>query len=199
VLEEVLLDVEIVRGLHVNARVAMPDNTRGVVACVNEDASLAAACSARGFATVQVDVDVVAETIDTSAAVFADVVQAVAADRAIFDRPVGYFGAGLGGAAALIAASLRMDSVASVVALNTPVELTGTHLSGVRAATLFLVEDKDQVAATAADVPALPSGSMLIQDVGEGGAAAASVAAEWFDRTLRGVMRGARRELWRSA
>jgi len=195
VLEEVLLDVEIARGLHVNARVAIPDNCRGVVACINEDTELAAACTQRGFASVQVDLPLVAEDIDKTAALFADVVEAVVANRAIFDRPVGYFGAGLGGAAALIGAAMHWNEVAAVVALNAPLDLTGTHLSAVRAATLVLVDSDEELARAPSASPPLPGGSTLVQRTDD----AVADAVGWFDHTLRGVMRGARRELWRSA
>jgi putative phosphoribosyl transferase len=195
VLDEVMLDVEIARGFHVNARVAIPDNCRGVVACIGECADIAAACLDRGFAAVQVDLAPQAEEVDKCAAIFAGVVEAVVADRAVFDRPVGYFGSGIGAATALVAAATHWNDVAAVVALNPPVELTGTHLEAVRAATLFLVDKGASLERIATALPALPGGSMLVQDTEDH----VADAVGWFDRTLRGVMRGARRELWRSA
>jgi pimeloyl-ACP methyl ester carboxylesterase len=190
-----MLDVEIARGFHVNARVAIPDNSRGVVACIGDCAEMAAASVDRHFAAVQVDLAPEATEVDRCAAIFADVIEAVVADRAIFDRPIGYFGRGLGAAATLVAAATHWNEVTSVVALDAPVELTGTHLEAVRAATLFLVDDGSSLERVAAALPPLPGGSMLVQDTQD----PVSDAVSWFDRTLRGVTRGARRELWRSA
>jgi pimeloyl-ACP methyl ester carboxylesterase len=195
VLEEALLDVEIARGLHVAARVAIPDNCRGVVATMTEDLDLAAACIARGFAVIGVDFPLVADEIDKCAAIFADVVEAVVADRAIFDRPVGFFGVGVGGVAALVGAALHWREVAAVVVRNAPLTLAGTHLSEVRAATLFLFDSDESMEAAQSALPPLPGGSMLIQRTDD----AMTDALNWFEHTLRGVMRGARRELWRSA
>jgi hypothetical protein len=144
---------------------------------------------------VEVDCTLNNEDIDRGAAVFADTVQAVVADRAIFDRPIGYAGAGTGGVAALVAASLRSNDVASVVTLNAPLSLAGTHLSGVRAATLVLVDSDEGLESAPNELPPLPGGSTLVHRTDD----PVTEAVDWFDRTLRGLMRGARRQLWRSA
>jgi pimeloyl-ACP methyl ester carboxylesterase len=157
---------------------------------------LAAACHHAGFATVQLDLSGEAHEVDKLAALFADAVLAVADDQALRGRPIGYFGDGVGGAAALIAASLHPNDVAAVATLDAPLELVGTHLSGVRAPTLLMVDPVNEVLVerTRDALPPLPNTSAEMQLTADLG-----VAAQWFDRYLRGVMRGMRRELWRSA
>jgi hypothetical protein len=199
VLAETTLDVEVARGLHVTADVAVPKDARGVVACANRHPPLAKACNERGFATMQLNLVAAAHDVERGAAVFAGAVTAMTQDPALRDRPVGYYGAGMDGVAALIAASLHTNDVASVVTLDAPLHLAGEHLSGVRAATLFLVDTDEEATTTNDELPPLPAGSMLVQVVPQEAASVPDAAADWFDRYLRGVMRGARRELWRSA
>jgi putative phosphoribosyl transferase len=199
VLVETTLDVEVARGIHVTADVAVPKDARGVVACANRHPSLARECNDRGFATAQMNLVAPAHDVERGAAVFAGAVAAITHDPALSDRPVGYFGAGMDGVAALIAASLHTNDVASVVAVDPPLQLAGDHLSGVRAATLFLVDTDEEASHTSDELPPLPGGSMLVQVVPQEAADIPVAAADWFDRYLRGVMRGARRELWRSA
>ncbi|HUP47371.1 MAG TPA: hypothetical protein VNA04_01130 [Thermoanaerobaculia bacterium] len=55
--------------------------------------------------------------------------------------PVGYAGASVAGAGALIAAALRPDSVAAVVSINGRTDLATDHLRGVRAPALLVVND----------------------------------------------------------
>ena len=198
-LAEATLDVEVARGVHVTADIAVPADARGVVACANRHPPLAKACNERGFATAQLNLVAPAHDVERGAAIFAGAVSAITHDPALRDRPIGYFGAGMDGAAALIAASLHTNDVASVVTLDAPLHLAGTHLSGVRAATLFLVDTDEEADNTADELPPLPSGSMLVQVVPQEAASIPEAAADWFDRYLRGLMRGARRELWRSA
>ena len=198
-LAETTLDIEVARGMHVTADVAIPDDARGVVACANRHPPLAKACNDRGFATAQLNLLAPAHDVERGAAVFAGAVTAITRDPALCDRPIGYFGAGMDGVAALIAASLHTDEVASVVTLDAPLHLAGTHLSGVRAATLFLVDTDEEASLTTDELPPLPGGSMLVQVVPQEATSIPDAAADWFDRYLRGLMRGARRELWRSA
>ncbi|MEY2417702.1 MAG: putative phosphoribosyl transferase, partial [Actinomycetota bacterium] len=192
-LAEVTLDVEVARGVHVTADVAVPEDARGVVACANRHPPLAKACNERGFATAQLNLVSPAHDVERGAAIFADAVTAITNDAALRDRPVGYFGAGMDGVAALVAASLHANEVACVVALDAPLHLAGAHLSGVRAATLFLVDTDDEASNTNEELPPLPGGSMLVQVVPQEAANIPIAAADWFDRYLRGVMRGARR------
>ncbi|HVV37913.1 MAG TPA: hypothetical protein VHC63_14990 [Acidimicrobiales bacterium] len=194
-LAESMVDVEVARGFHVAADLAVPEDARGVVAFVTRGVALAAACNERGFATVQMDLGVSAVDVENNATTFANVVTAIVREAMLFDRPIGYFGAGLDGVAALVAASLHTNEVAAVVTLDAPLDVAGTHLTGVRAASLFLVSDETLTAATQDALPALPGGSTLVQHAAD----VTSAAVDWFDQYLRGVMRGARRELWRSA
>jgi pimeloyl-ACP methyl ester carboxylesterase len=181
--------------MHLAADVVIPDNARAVVACVGGHLALSAACNDRGLATVELNLAIDPEAVENGAAWFSTAVEAVMRDLALGDRPVGFYGEGVGGAAALIAACLHTNDVSAVVAVDPPLALTGMHLSGVRAASLFLVRGAAAIERTTAALPPLPGGSMQVAHAPDVPAA----AGDWFDHHLRGVMRGARRELWRSA
>ena len=200
-LSEATVDVQLAPGTHVPAMLAIPSDARGLVACLDCDPVVNAACHELGFATAHMVLACVPAEVGHFAAVFADAVEAIAREAMLFDRPIGYFGTGVGGAATLIAACLHANEVAAVVTKDAPLALVGTHMSGVRAATLLLVDGSDEaaIAATRDALPPLPGGSMLVQTMPDEVSDPGGAAAEWFDRHLRGVMRGARRELWRSA
>jgi len=59
------------------------------------------------------------------------------------DTPIGLFGSSTGAAAALIAAAELPGDVAAVVSRGGRVDLAYDHLSGVRAATLMIVGERD--------------------------------------------------------
>jgi putative phosphoribosyl transferase len=62
------------------------------------------------------------------------------------DLPIGYFGAGTGAAAALVAAAIRPDVVGAIVSRGGRPDLAGAALPRVRAPTLLIVGgDDDQV------------------------------------------------------
>ena len=200
-LNEANVDVQLAPGTHVPAMLSIPTDARGLVACLDCDPVVNAALHERGIATAHMVLACVPTEVGHFAAVFADAVEAIARESMLFDRPIGYFGTGVGGAATLIAACMHANAVAAVVTKDAPLSLVGAHLSGVRAATLLLVDGQDEtmVAETHAAMPPLPSGSMLVQTMPDEVSDPGGAAADWFDRHLRGVMRGARRELWRSA
>ncbi|MGZ8867869.1 MAG: hypothetical protein ACXW2P_05960 [Thermoanaerobaculia bacterium] len=55
--------------------------------------------------------------------------------------PIGYAGAGVAGAGAIIAASQRPDVVSTVVAMNARTDFAADHLRTLRAPTLLIVND----------------------------------------------------------
>lgn len=55
--------------------------------------------------------------------------------------PIGYAGAGVGGAGAIIAASQRPDAVNAVVAINARTDFAADHLRTLRTPTLLIVND----------------------------------------------------------
>jgi len=59
-------------------------------------------------------------------------------------RPIGYFGAALGAAAALVAAGRLDDLIAAVVCRGGRPDLAGTYLSRVTAPTLLIVGERDE-------------------------------------------------------
>jgi dienelactone hydrolase len=59
--------------------------------------------------------------------------------------PIGYFGASTGAAAALVAAAARPEQVRAVVSRGGRPDLAGPHLGDVRAPTLLIVGERDDV------------------------------------------------------
>jgi len=59
--------------------------------------------------------------------------------------PIGYFGASTGAAAALVAAAARPEQIRAVVSRGGRPDLAGPHLGEVRAATLLIVGERDDV------------------------------------------------------
>lgn len=72
---------------------------------------------------------------------FVDIAQWVTRNPATAGLPVGFVGSSGGAAGALVAASLRPDMVAAVVAVDARTDLAIEHLREVRAPTLLLVKD----------------------------------------------------------
>lgn len=66
-----------------------------------------------------------------------------AAQPAIAELPVGYFGASTGAAAALVAAAHPQSRVRAVVSRGGRPDLAGRHLTNVRAPTLLIVGSRD--------------------------------------------------------
>lgn len=108
---------------------------------------------------------------------------------------LGCFGAGTGGAAALVAAARRSTLVDAVVSRGGRPDLAGSALSGVLAPTLLLVGDRDalvadlnrkalpQLRACAKVVHVVPGASHFFEEPGAH-EDVARVARAWFDRYL---------------
>jgi putative phosphoribosyl transferase len=109
-------------------------------------------------------------------------------------QPIGYFGASTGAAAALIAAASRPDVVEAVVSRGGRPDLAGRSLSLVRAPTLLIVGERDEVVIqlnerAAAEMRAIhrmeivPRATHLFEERGALEQVAA-LAREWFDQHL---------------
>jgi hypothetical protein len=195
-LAESTVEIEVATGMRVGAQLRVPDDARGLVAVLGEDEPLTTAVNTAGLATAAIDLSAEAVDVEKLAAIFANAVGALSDDPALRDRPVGYFGEGIAGAAVLIAAATHKNDVAAVATRNTLPELVGMHLSDVRAPTLWLIDPSNEplVDRTREALAPLPNTSVEVQLTTDAG-----LAVEWYDRYLRGLMRGARRQLWRSA
>jgi putative phosphoribosyl transferase len=107
-------------------------------------------------------------------------------------RPLGLFGASTGAAAALTAATHRPEAVRAVVSRGGRPDLTGVDLALVRAPTLLIVGERDELVARlnqrAADrlraahmLRTVPGATHLFEEPGAL-EQVAGWAAEWFDR-----------------
>jgi putative phosphoribosyl transferase len=74
-----------------------------------------------------------------------DVTRALRARPVAADRPIGYFGASTGAAAALWAAAVLGADVKAVVSRGGRPDLAGSHLAAVTAPTLMIVGSRDEV------------------------------------------------------
>lgn len=106
--------------------------------------------------------------------------------------PIGFFGAGTGAAAALVAAAERPGSVAAVVSSGGRPDLAASHLPSVDAPTLLVVGGADDAVLAAnrtafrllrctKRLEVVPGATHLFAEPGALDGVAA-VAAEWFDR-----------------
>jgi putative phosphoribosyl transferase len=114
------------------------------------------------------------------------------------DLGVGYFGAGTLAAAALIAASERSAVVKAVVARSGRPDLAGASLTTVRAPTLLIVAERDDllIRRNQKALPALPfadkrldiipAAAHLFEDPAAAGEAV-RLAREWFERFVKTV------------
>lgn len=98
---------------------------------------------------------------------------------------IGYFGIGVSGAAALIAAAERPDIPAAVLAVGAPLELARDYLPRILAPTLLLAWQND-TASIKAHQAALEqlSGTKRFEQIQSGGDAIPRLAVEWFDQHL---------------
>jgi dienelactone hydrolase len=105
-------------------------------------------------------------------------------------RPLGYFGASTGAAAALIAAAEDPDGVAAVVSRGGRPDLAGEHLPAVAAPTLLVVGGADEAVldlnrramarmTAPARLEVVPGATHLFEEPGALDAVA-ELAAEWF-------------------
>jgi dienelactone hydrolase len=110
--------------------------------------------------------------------------------------PLGLFGASTGAAAALVAAAHRAEAVRAVVSRGGRPDLAGTWLTRVRAPTLLIVGERDEVVLdlnrrAAAELPAahelrIVAGATHLFEEPGALSQVAGWAAEWFDRWLAG-------------
>jgi dienelactone hydrolase len=116
------------------------------------------------------------------------------AHPSVQDLPVGYFGAGTGAAAALVAAGHQRQKVAAVVSHGGRPDLADDALQRVEAPTLFIVGDRDssvlQINRRCFDrlrcekeLAIVPGASHLFEEPGAL-EQAARLAKEWFRRYL---------------
>ncbi len=118
--------------------------TAGVVIVVYGNARnrhVAAMLQREGLETVLLELpdanlDAIADGIVAAAA-------RIASDRPLV--PIGYFGSGLGAAAALVAAARRPEQIAAVVAREGHTDLCASSLAAVRAPTLMIVGGADKL------------------------------------------------------
>ena len=126
-----------------------------------------------------------------------EIVDRLAAEPATAGLPIGIFGAGTGGAAALVAAASRPDAVRAVVSRGGRPDLAGPALIQVAAPTLLLVGDLDrpvrelnEQARYAMTVPAelriVPGATHLFEEPGALDQVAEQAGA-WFTTYLQGV------------
>lgn len=117
-----------------------------------------------------------------------------AADPALQDLNIGYFGASTGAAAALIAAAERPERAGAVVSRGGRPDLAGAALGLVRAPTLLIVggadepviemnEDAKRQMATVARLEIVPGATHLFEEPGAL-AEVQRLSAEWFRRYL---------------
>jgi putative phosphoribosyl transferase len=115
------------------------------------------------------------------------------ANRQTVGLPIGYFGASMGGGAALVAAAERIEQVAAVVSRGGRPDLAGSALAEVQAPTLLIVGGEDDVviglneqalqrlAAPIKELVIVPGASHLFEEPGKLDEVA-RLAADWFTR-----------------
>jgi dienelactone hydrolase len=142
-------------GVTLTGDLTIPENARGVVIFAHgsgsgrmspRNRSVAAWLHNARLATLLVDlVTPGEETLDTDllGARLAAITDWVSVHPDARDLHVGYFGAGTGAAAALVAAALRPQVVRAVVSRGGRAELAGAALGRVTAPTLFIAGSRD--------------------------------------------------------
>jgi dienelactone hydrolase len=155
-----------VRGVRLDADLAVPDGAVGIVAFAHGSGSgrrsprnraVAAELRRQGLATLLLDLLTAQEEVDDArtghlrfdipllAGRLAGALDALAAEPSIAGLPAGCFGASTGGGAAMVLAARRPDQVAAVVSRGGRPDLAGDDLHRVRAPTLLLVGGADPV------------------------------------------------------
>lgn len=125
----------------------------------------------------------------------------VRAQPDLADRPLGYFGASTGAAAALVAAADEPEQVATVVSRGGRPDLAGDRLGRVRCPTLLIVGGADEVVLdlnrqaqaqmhTGAALEVVPGASHLFEEPGAL-EAVADAAVRWFTEHLHAPRRAA--------
>jgi putative phosphoribosyl transferase len=206
-----------VAGTTLDGDLAVPDGASGLVVFAHGSGSgrhsprnraVAAGLGAAGFATLLLDLlTPYEEAVDdqTGALRFdigflarrlVDVTRDLAKNPRVGGLPLGFFGASTGGAAALVAAAERPDTVHAVVSRGGRPDLAGEGaLRRVRAPTLLIVGGEDQkvlefnrVALSLIGAPkslkVIPGATHLFPEPGALGQVA-RLAADWFGVYLR--------------
>jgi dienelactone hydrolase len=204
-------------GATLEADLTVPDDARGVVLFAHGSGSsrhsprnrmVAERLRGAGFATMLADLLTLEEERQDTATgalrfdigLLADRVVAAVDwlrdEPATAERPLGLFGASTGAAAALVAAAHRPETVRAVVSRGGRPDLAAEFLALVRAPTLLIVGEHDELvarlnrhaAARLRAVHALETvagATHLFEEPGALGQVA-GWAAEWFDRYLAG-------------
>lgn len=149
-----------VDGVTLRGELRLPGTSRGVVVFAHGSGSsrrsprnrfVAQALSRAGFATLLIDLlDEFEEhdrdnvfDVEMLAERLTQATDWVRSQPGMSLRPVGYFGASTGSAAALVAAANDPDRIAAVVSRGGRPDLAGTHLAAVCAPTLLIVGGAD--------------------------------------------------------
>jgi pimeloyl-ACP methyl ester carboxylesterase len=213
---QVVLDTA---GTRLDADVEVPDGAVGVVLFAHGSGSsrhsprnraVAEELNRRGLATVLMDLLTADEDspvderarfdVGLLAERLAGAVDRVGDDPATQDLPVGLFGASTGGAAAMIAAAARPQTVRAVVSRGGRPDLAGAVLAQVIAPTLLVVGEYDALVAdlnhralallgARAELRVVPGATHLFEEPGTLEEVAVA-AADWFTGTLPRTPRG---------
>jgi putative phosphoribosyl transferase len=198
-----------------NADLAIPERARGLVVFAHGSGSsrlssrnraVAHALRRGGFGTLLLDLLTAAEErIDVRTAEFrfdipllgtrvSAAVDWAGADERTATLPIGLFGASTGAAAALIAAAERAPSVRAVVSRGGRPDLAGTALARVRAPSLLIVGELDEVVIdlnrqalarlmSPAELVIVPRATHLFEEPGTM-ERVIELAIDWLDRHL---------------
>ena len=200
-------------GAHLDADVVVPDGAYGVVLFAHGSGSsrhsprnraVADELNRHGLATVLMDLLTPEEDRADSGPRFdigllaerlVGAIDRLTTEPATSGLSLGLFGASTGGAAALVAAATRPETVRAVVSRGGRPDLAGAALSQVRAPTLLIVGELDpmvadlnerarRVLAAPSEVRIVPGASHLFEEPGTLEEVAAQ-AADWFTGALR--------------
>jgi putative phosphoribosyl transferase len=198
-----------------NADLAMPPRARGLVIFAHGSGSsrlssrnraVALALQHAGFATLLLDLLTQAEErVDVRTAEFrfdipllgtrvAAAVDWVGADQRTAPLPIGLFGASTGAAAALIAAADRSAAVRAIVSRGGRADLAGPALERVRAPSLLIVGERDEVVielnrealsrlTSPAELVIVPQATHLFEEPGTL-ERVVDLAIDWFEKHL---------------
>lgn len=201
-----------INGVRVEGRLQLPTSARGLILFAHGSGSsrhsprnnyVAGVLHRRRLGTLLMDLLTAEEDLDYARRFDIDLLTErldaatdwAANQTASGDLPLGYFGASTGAAAALDAALLQGDRIGALVSRGGRPDLASpAALSGVRAPTLFIVGGRDtevlalnqaayQEMACKKELAIVPGATHLFDEPGAL-EAAASLAADWFERLL---------------
>jgi putative phosphoribosyl transferase len=134
------------RGVGSEASLHLPHHPSGVVVFAGGSAAVAAALHQRDFATLVLEAQVDDEDAHDIGFIGRRVLDALdwaRAQASLQHMPVALFGAGIGAAAALVAAAERQEATHAVIAHDGRPELAGEALPRVEAPTLLMIGAAD--------------------------------------------------------